>query len=526
MLAWMTYVVLVSLLLGLAALAFERSARLRKANTRWLWGASIMASLLVPFTISSVSFQIPRLMTANGPEAATTTVVLRQMTLPELSPSDWLTDNIGEAAGSARLDGLLQNAWLAASASLWLAIAAGTAHLAWRRRRWERGSISGMPVYISEDSGPAIVGLFDPHIVVPRWLTSATPAEQELVLAHEDAHLEAHDAQLLATALLLLICMPWNLPLWWQLRRLRLAIEIDCDARVVRRGHRASRYGEVLIAIGEKQSAGVAVVAAMSESKTFLEQRIRHMFQERAKWTSAATITLACVGSTLVAFAAQVSPPNIDNVAKHLRPEVALDAAILDGYTGFYRLGDNAVFSVTRDGDRLITQSTGHRPVPVYPRNKTTFFAKAADAQITFVADANGHAASLISHQSGRDFEMQRIDAATAQQIAARIDERVRRQSAAAGTDIALRRLLEGIIKGRPRYDEMTPALADATRDQLPKLQASLAPMGDIKSIIFLGVGPKGEDVYTVRQEDGASHWRIALDSNGSLSTALMSAGP
>ncbi len=61
MLAWMIYAIVVSLLLGLAALAFERSAHLRLRPTRWLWGASIIASLLFPLAISSISFQIPTL---------------------------------------------------------------------------------------------------------------------------------------------------------------------------------------------------------------------------------------------------------------------------------------------------------------------------------------------------------------------------------------------------------------------------------------------------------------------------------
>ena len=121
MLIWMVYVVLVSLLLGLAALAFERSARLRKTNTRWFWCVSILASLLVPFAISSVSIQLPRLTSIENPRISTTTVVLRQMTMRELSPSDWLTDRTSQLASSPTIDDLLAKAWLAASAALLLA---------------------------------------------------------------------------------------------------------------------------------------------------------------------------------------------------------------------------------------------------------------------------------------------------------------------------------------------------------------------------------------------------------------------
>jgi bla regulator protein blaR1 len=525
MLAWMIYVILVSLLLGLAALAFERSARLRQKNTRWLWGVSIVASLILPFTISSVSLQIPRLTSIVDSETSAKIVVLRQMTARELSPSDWLTASTGRVAASPGLDGLFEGAWSVASVVLAAAVVASSLQLSWRRRRWERGRVAGVPVYISEDSGPAIVGLLDPQIVVPRWLLNADPADQELVIAHEDAHLEARDAQLLMIALCLLICMPWNLPLWWQLRRLRFAIEIDCDARVLRRGHEVHRYGEVLIAVGERQSTDISAVAAMSESKSFLEQRIRHMLHKRTKWTLAAAMALVGLGGTLVAVAAEVSPPNVDH-AGAARQEVSVDAATLDGYAGFYKFTDNAVLTVTRDGNQLLIRLTGQQTVPVYAEDKTDFFAKAVNAQITFITDAKGEATSLVLHQAGHDIPMQRVDAATAQQIASRTDEKVKSQSASSGTEAALRRLVDSIISGSPNYNEMSPMLAEATRKQLPKLEAFVARLGAVKSVKFLGVGPQGEDVYTVWQENGPSHWRIALDSNGTISTAMVTPGP
>jgi bla regulator protein blaR1 len=524
MLAWMIYFILVSLLLGVAALAFERSARLRLKNTRWLWGASILASLILPFTISSVSLQIPRLTSVVDPEVSAQVVILRQMTARELSPSDWLTAGTGRIAASSGLDELLAGAWLVASAILAAAVITSSLQLVWRRRRWEQGSMAGVPVYISKDAGPAIVGLLDPQIVVPRWLMHADPGDQELVIAHEDAHIEAHDAQLLLIALCLLICMPWNLPLWWQLRRLRFAIEIDCDTRVLRRGHEVQRYGEALIAVGERQSKSIAAVAWMSESKSFLEQRIKHMLYKKTKRAWAASVAMVFLGGTLVAVAAEVSPPNVDRSGAV--QESSVDVSTLDGYAGLYRLSDTAILTVTRDGNQMFIQLTGQAAVPVYAQDKTNFFAKLVKAQITFVTDAKGQATSLVLHQGGQDVPMQRIDAAMAQQIAARTDEKVKSQSASSGTEAALRRLVDGIINGNPNYNEMSPMLAEATRSQLPKLKAFLGQLGTIKSVKFLGVGPQGEDVYTVWQENGSSHWRVALDSNGTVSTAMVTAGP
>jgi Glyoxalase superfamily protein/Domain of unknown function (DUF3471) len=206
--------------------------------------------------------------------------------------------------------------------------------------------------------------------------------------------------------------------------------------------------------------------------------------------------------------------------------EVTVDAAILDSYVGFYQLNDSAVFTVTRRENHLITRLTGQGEVPIYARSNTGFFAKIVDAQISFIPDAKGQTGSLILHQGGANIPMQRIDGATAQEIAGKTAEKVKSQSASPGTEAALRRLIDGIISGKPNYDEMSSSLAEATRHQLPNLQSCLAELSAVQSVRFLGVGTQGEDVYTVRHENGASHWRIALDSKGKISTAWVTPGP
>jgi bla regulator protein blaR1 len=416
MLAWMSYIIVVSLLLGLAALALERSAQIRQKPTRWLWGTSMIASLLVPLVISSVSVQIPRLTGVADPAIPDRVVALRQMTASGLSPSGWLTAAAGQFSASPDLDRLLQMGWSAASTILFLAILASGVELGWRRRRWQRGNMAGVPVHISEDAGPAIVGLLDPHIVVPRWLMQCSPEVQELVIAHEQGHLEAHDARLVSIALVLLVCLPWNLPLWWQLRRLRFAVEIDCDARVLRRGYDVSRYGETLIAIGERQSQVIATVVAMAEPRSLLEQRIRNMLQKKTKYTHATAVALTCLGIAFSVGAAEISPPNNDDPGKSVSQQSAIDAKILDGHVGFYQLNDNVVMAITRNGQQLNAQLTGQKALPIYPRSNTGFSYK--DGEISFITEPDGATASLVLHQHGVDLPMKRIDAATAQRIA------------------------------------------------------------------------------------------------------------
>src|SRR6267154_725041 len=409
MLSWMLYSIVVSLLMGLAALALERSAQIRQRPARWLWGTCMVASLAILFIPSKVSVQIPETAHANRAKSSEiltppqpTAIETSRFKLPIIG-----TDPTPLSNGVSTV---LDWTWRVSSVALALVILASGAHLSWRRRRWDRGHMAGTAVYISEDSGPAVVGFLRPHIVVPRWLTKLSPGEQELVIAHERSHLDAYDTQLLTIAVCLLACMPWNLMLWWQLRRLRLAIEIDCDARVLSLGYPVARYSETLIAVGERQSASHAMGMARFGSKSFLEQRIHNMLRKKTRYARVWATALACLGAGLAVCAAEVAPPQVNFADKTSYQETAKDTQLLDGYVGSYQYG-NAVLLVTRDGQQLAARPAGQWGYPIYPRSNTEFFFKRVDAQITFITDTQGKAVSLTMHRVGGDVKMKRIDA-------------------------------------------------------------------------------------------------------------------
>jgi hypothetical protein len=127
---------------------------------------------------------------------------------------------------------------------------------------------------------------------------------------------------------------------------------------------------------------------------------------------------------------------------------------------------------------------------------------------------------------NGANMAAPRIDAAIAQKISAATAAKIQTQTATPGSEAALRRLIEGISTGRPNFAEMSPALADATRQQLPQLAAAMAHLGTVQSVEFRGVGNQGWDMYDVRQEHGSSQWRIALGADGIITGALVTAGP
>jgi len=515
MLTWMLYVIAVRLLLSGAALAAEHAARLRRARSRWIWAVTIVASLVIPTVIASVTLQVPSLLT---PTVSRLAIPLRDLTSVQIVPLTWVHEHTRSTVAAHSENLTLQRTWIAVSGALFTGLVLNGLYLVWRKRRWGTNTIAGVNVYIAPDVGPAVVGLLRPRIVVPEWLEEASSSRQAMVIAHEQSHLEAHDPQLLTVALFLLVLMPWNLPLWWQLHRLRYAIEIDCDARVLKAGLDTRQYGETLIDVIQRPSGYIGAVAAMSESRSFLEERITIMVKDPAKWGSLAALIFGCLALSLVGIAAQVTPPNV-GVSAGARP-VRLTTDILDQYVGFYARGSHLVFALKRDGAQLVKHVpvSGFDPIKLVLNGDGEFVGLGGSLH-TFVRDEQGQVTGVIIKYGLISVPMQRIDAATARTILANNELRVRSQVPVSGSEAALLRLIEGLRSGKPNYDEMTPWFAELVRETTD-FNRIYERRGAVQSIEFRHVDQFGSDVYEVRQEGGLSQWAIFLDSHGRIEDA------
>lgn len=158
---------------------------------------------------------------------------------------------------------------------------------------WRRARLCQQPVRVSLATGPAVFGVRRPTIVVPTWVLSAAPSVQRMIMLHEAEHARARDHVLLALTPLAVIAMPWNLPLWWQLHRMRLAIEVDCDTRVLRRGVAVHDYGTLLIDIASRSRYMPASLAALAEPRSLLERRILAMSTRTPHSRTRAALLLA-----------------------------------------------------------------------------------------------------------------------------------------------------------------------------------------------------------------------------------------
>jgi CubicO group peptidase (beta-lactamase class C family) len=90
------------------------------------------------------------------------------------------------------------------------------------------------------------------------------------------------------------------------------------------------------------------------------------------------------------------------------RTVAQVDPKLYDAYVGRYQIAPTFILTVTREGDRLMTQATGQGKFEVFPESETKFFLKVVDAQITFVKDG-GAVTHLVLHQGGKDQKASRM---------------------------------------------------------------------------------------------------------------------
>lgn len=518
MIAWMVYAVLVTLALSAAALLAERAAKVRGAATRWLWVASLIGSLVLPTVIACASIRLPdSLQSGNAP----TSIVLRDTTSIRMPSMLLDLQDVQPYAMSTSIDALARTLWAVSSVLVAFMLAVGCALLQRRKRGWREEDLCSERVLVAPDIGPAVVGLMRPRIVVPAWLLHAGEAQQQCTLAHERSHLDSRDPQVIAFALALLTLMPWNPLLWWQFRRLRRAIEVDCDARVLRGGHDIATYCETLIQVGQRQSGHIALVPAMSESASFLELRIRQMLRKPGKWARTSAAALVCVSLGMAVFAAQVTPP--DSGRRNAQATVVLGNDTLDRYTGFYQISPISLIAVTRAGNGLIVSISGQiaapKPFHIVPIGETQFAVEGKDdTSVHFVTDARGHALRLVATQNGRVvLDRPRIDKVTADRINDALAARIKAQKPFPGSEKALQLLLSDPDSGAG----MSPELAWVRKQQKASREKYLAEIGPVESYTFTGVSKFGSDTYLVKRQHSEERILLVVDADGTLATAV-----
>jgi len=317
---WMGYVVVVTALLAAVAAMAERIATVQRWPRRWSWvGAIATLAVLVGLSprraaIRSIelarAFRVER-QAAAGREAPGPGAPVAAATRRERGPL------VLWGAVSEGLQTPLRVMWFTGSAALAVVFAFAAIGLARRRRTWCETTVDGVTVLVAPAEGPAVVGLRSPRVVIPEWSLSLDGTARGLMLRHELEHVRARDPLLAHAAALTLIALPWNLPLWWILRRLRLAVELDCDARVLARNGPprttpapdARNYGELLLTVASRRSRRLVGAPALLEQTSALGRRIVAMHPPLPRFPRAHNAVFAAGAIVLTAVAGLRRPP-------------------------------------------------------------------------------------------------------------------------------------------------------------------------------------------------------------------------
>ena len=226
-------------------------------------------------------------------------------------------------------------------AALWIALigaAASAVLMVYSQVRFERGISDGLGYERAGMTclrgagglcGPALVGLIRPRLVLPGdFETRFTLPEQDMVLAHEQAHMKRRDP-LVNGIIALMLCVFWYNPLVHLAARLiRLDQDMACDARVLRSGLADRRtYANALL----KAQIGAMppfVCAWPAITETALKSRIIALGQRQSDRMARAGGLVAVLTSLMLGSAAwAIKAPEVHYIYESVPSSFLLPAA-------------------------------------------------------------------------------------------------------------------------------------------------------------------------------------------------------
>lgn len=288
---WMLAALVFSAMVAVAAYAAEQVLRLVRRSRRMPWMLAIVVSVCWPIVAAAFVRSAPAVAERGAVITGVSGAVVPAI---ESVTFDW-------SAALDRIGPMLMVLWAMLSSVLLWQIARAVFLLHRVQRDAQRVAIDGMPVLVHDALGPAAIGVVTPRVVVPSWLLELDPSLRALVLAHEWEHCRAGDSRLVWLAVLSTAVVPWNVAIWWMASRLRLAMEIDCDARTLGDADPAP-YARLLLLIAQRHRSA-RFVPTLSPTAVQLQRRIQAMQTTVIRFRAARALGALGVGAAAIVVA-------------------------------------------------------------------------------------------------------------------------------------------------------------------------------------------------------------------------------
>ncbi len=180
-------------------------------------------------------------------------------------------------------------------------------------------------------SVPAVIGFFQPVIVVPAWALRELPSEElHVILLHEFAHLRRWDDWTNLLQKMVRAIFFFHPAVWWIESRLSLEREMACDDQVLAKTGNPRGYAQCLISLLEKSAArrGWAMAQALVHRARESSLRVAQILDagrpnSKHVWKPAlglvGVFSLVCIAVVpsapkFVAFSAGQQTASFDNV--------------------------------------------------------------------------------------------------------------------------------------------------------------------------------------------------------------------
>jgi TonB family protein len=318
---WMLYAILFGTLGIGAGLGLERAAKALGLATRFVWLAIVAIALIGPLVFALAD-------SSASPDERVELAQTAGAQVGAAVPISITTSFASRMLDATRsFDRALAWLWLVLSVTAVSRIVAGMVTLRRQQARWVAREIAGTECFVTPDIGPAVVAMPETRIILPEWALSLDSGSLATVVRHESQHFGARDAYLIVAGSLSVALMPWNPAIWVARRRLRLALEMDCDARVLAEDPRVDRYGSLLLAIAQRPRLAAGLAATLTESTSDLERRIDAMTARPPKHPRILAAVFSGAATIAIAFACSMPAPDMvgpraaDPLAKPIAPE-------------------------------------------------------------------------------------------------------------------------------------------------------------------------------------------------------------
>ena len=157
---------------------------------------------------------------------------------------------------------------------------------------------SDVEIRLSASFGPAVVGAWQPKILIPmRWAASLPETAMHAVILHEASHVRRNDVAAHALQKLVEALFWWNPAIRWMAAGLDVSREIACDVEASRSCETPVDYADALLTAIEyaapSPGARLASALGVADALRTLDRRIDGILQARASAGAPAQLAVA-----------------------------------------------------------------------------------------------------------------------------------------------------------------------------------------------------------------------------------------